>query len=45
MKLQSIFALFALSEIVNGAFWAAAAQPVILSIGALFAALGSDLDL
>ena len=42
MKLISIFTLFALSEMVNGAWWAAAAQPVILSIGALFAAFELD---
>ena len=28
----------------NGAWWAAAVQPVILSIGALFAALDLDLE-
>ena len=30
---------------VNGAWWAAVAQPVILSIGSLFAANNLDLDL
>ena len=39
MKLRSIFALFALSVTVNGAWWAAAMHPVILSIGAVFAAI------
>ena len=29
---------------VNGAWWATAVQPVILSIGAAFAALNSDLQ-
>ena len=43
MKLSSIVALFALSATVN-AFWTAAVQPVVLSIGAVFAALGSDLQ-
>ena len=42
MKLSSIVALFALSATVN-AFWTAAVQPVVLSIGAVFAAFGSDL--
>ena len=42
MKLFRLFALFALSEIVNGSWWATAAQPVLVTIGTLFAALGSD---
>ena len=47
MKFLSVFAfaLFALSEIVSGAWWATAAQPLIVSIGTLFAALSSDQDL
>ena len=42
MKLRDIFALFTLSVIVNGAFLAAAVQPVLLSLGAMLAAV--DLD-
>ena len=42
MKLISIFALFALSLVVEGTWIAAAVQPVILSIGAALAAI--DLD-
>ena len=42
MKLGSIFALFTLSTIVKGAWFIAAVQPVILSIGAILAAI--DLD-
>ena len=34
MNLRDIFALFTLCVIVNGAWWAAAVQPVILSLGA-----------
>ena len=43
MKLKDIFALFGLSAMVNGAWWAAV-QPVILSLGAVFAALDLDLE-
>ena len=43
MKLKDILALFGLSAMVNGAFWAAV-QPVILSLGAVFAALDLDLE-
>ena len=42
MKLFSIIALFILSVKVVSAFWTAAVQPVILSIGAVFAALNQD---
>ena len=42
MKTSCIFAVFALSVFVEGAFWAAAVQPIILSIGAAFAALNID---
>ena len=46
MKFTSILALFALSEIVNGAFWVAAIQPVLLGLGAVLTALNEDvLDL
>ena len=44
MKLVNIFALFGLIVIVNSAWWATAVQPVILSIGAVFAALDLDLE-
>ena len=43
MKILTIFVAFALSEAVEGIFWAAAArgiEPIILSFGAAFAALG-----
>ena len=42
MKIAVIFALVTLSVVVKGAFWAAAVQPVILSLGAVLAAI--DLD-
>ena len=42
MKLRDIFALFALSVRVNGFVWAAAVQPVILSLGAMLAAVNLD---
>ena len=42
MKLFDIPALFALIVMVKGTLWAAAVQPVILSIGALLTAI--DLD-
>ena len=44
MKLSDIVALFGLSVMANGAWWAAAVQPVILSIGAVFAALDLDIE-
>ena len=43
MKLLIIFTLSAISATVN-AFWSAAVQPIILSIGALFAAFDLDLQ-
>ena len=43
MKLQFIFALFTLIFTVKGAWWTAAVQPVILSIGAVLSAI--DLDI
>ena len=43
MKLLSIIVLFALCEI-GYCWWTAAAQPIILSIGALFAALDLDVQ-
>ena len=45
MKVSRIFALFALSTIVEGAFWAAAVggfEPIIFAIGAVLAKLGMD---
>ena len=42
LTLTSIFALFKLCMMVEGAWWAAAVQPVILSLGAVLGAL--DLD-
>ena len=42
MKLLSIFALFSLSVMVKGAWWATAAKPVILGLGALLGTI--DLD-
>ena len=44
MRLLDIFALFGLSVMVNGAWWAAAMQPVFLSVGAVFAAFDLDLE-
>ena len=45
MKILTIIVAFALSEAVEGIFWAAAVrgiEPIILSFGAAFAALGLD---
>ena len=42
MNLINIFALFTLSVIVKSAWWAAAVQPVILSLGAIFSAIDQD---
>ena len=42
MKLKYIFALLSLCLIVKGAWWAAAVQPVILSLGAVMGALDRD---
>ena len=42
MKTACIFAVFALNFFVEGAFWAAAVQPILLSFGAAFAALNID---
>ena len=43
MNAKKVIVLLALSTIVEGAMWAAAArglyQPIILSVGALFAAI------
>ena len=40
--LLTIFVLFTITEIVKSAFWAAAVQPVILGLGAVFSALDQD---
>ena len=42
MKISCIFAVFALGVFVEGALWAAAVQPILLSFGAVFAALNID---
>ena len=39
MKLRDIFAIFTLSFMVKGAWWAAAIQPVILGFGAILTAI------
>ena len=46
MKLKSkivVFTVLTLIEIVKGAWWAAAAQPVILSLGAVLGVLNLDI--
>ena len=42
MKLESIIALFTLIVMVKGAWWAAAIQPVILSLGAVLGTIDKD---
>ena len=42
MDLKVIFAILALFVMVKGTWWAAAVQPVILSLGAVLSAI--DLD-
>ena len=44
MKTFCILALFTLSVMVKGAWWAAATQPIILSFGALLTALNLDVQ-
>ena len=39
-----IFVVLTLSVAVNGAWWAAATQPIALTIGAAFAALNLDIE-
>ena len=39
-----IIVVFILSASVEGAWWAAATQPIILSLGAAFAALNLDIE-
>ena len=43
MKLYSILAIFTLCLVVKG--WVAILQPIVLSLGAAFAALNIDVDL
>ena len=43
MKLISIFVLITQALTVRGAWWAAAAQPVILGFGALLTAFNQDI--
>ena len=43
MKLKVVFALLSLIIIVKSAFWAAAVQPFILSLGAIFATIDHHL--
>ena len=42
MKLSNILVLFSLIVIVKGAWWAAAAQPVLLGFGAVLTALNQN---
>ena len=42
MNFKVIFALLSLFVIVEGAWWAAAVQPVILSLGAVLSAIDQD---
>ena len=43
MNLITIFALLSLAVTVKGAWWAAAAQPVILGLGAVMGVLNLDI--
>ena len=42
MKILVIFVLFTLSVLVNGSLWTVAVQPIILSLGAMMAAVDQD---
>ena len=44
MKFTGIFVLCALSVTINGSWWVGIVQPILLSFGATFAALDSDLE-
>ena len=45
MKINCIlFTVFIITAIAKGAWWVAAAQPIILSFGAAFAALNLDVQ-
>ena len=42
MKTSCIFVIFTLGVIVEGAWWAAAVRPIVLSLGAAYTALNLD---
>ena len=44
MKLSCIIVVFVLCAYVEGAWWAAATQPIILALGAGFAAFNLDIE-
>ena len=44
MKIFEIIILFSLTVIVKGAAWVAAAQPILLGLGAAFAAIDLDIQ-
>ena len=44
MKISEILILSSLTVIVKGAWWAAAAQPVLLGLGAAFATIDLDIQ-
>ena len=44
MKLVIIYALLTLIVMVKGAWWATAAQPVMLGLGAVLGALNLDIS-
>ena len=44
MKLSCILTILALSNIVRGAWWAAAMQPIAVTLGAAFAAFNGDVQ-
>ena len=44
MKGSCVFAVLTLSVVVNGAWWTAAIQPIVLSFGAAFAAFNLDVQ-
>ena len=43
MKSFSILAILSLSVIVKGAWWTAAVQPIILTLGAVYTAIDRDI--
>ena len=43
MKTTLVIALIYLTVMVNGAWWATAAQPIIIGMGAIIAALDMDI--
>ena len=44
MKGSCVFAVLTVSVVVNGAWWTAAIQPLVLSFGAAFAAFNLDVQ-